>query len=839
MPVNLLNEKDLNAYLTDLVYQGSPVPSFKKEELSNSDFVEKHLDQVINAVLSQYFKHRLRTYLVKDEEHPFLIPVKKSDDLPNWAKSALDKGDKVFLFQSNLVPNDLFEKITTIKDYLYSITKANLEKKIATARNTQKPVKLTLDFLKTNNEFQDFEKTYEIAQNWHHVLAKQNNSQQKIQSLKQDSLSGTQEIMRLDNGMRIVKLTTPEALDYESAIMGHCVGKGSYDEGVKEGRIEIYSLRDANNEPHVTFEVRNNGVYQCKGKQNNRPASKYISYVQQFITAKQFALVQDVKNTCLIYQDGQYYDIFNLPKRFVIKGDLDLSKMELTQLPDLSTIIVEGNFYCSNNLLTSLKGAPQIIKGNFDCSHNKITSLEGVSQNLSRSFNCSNNELTSLEGAPQNIEGNFDCSNNKITSLEKSPQEIKGNFVCSNNKIMSLEKSPQKIKGNFVCSNNPITSLKGGPKEVGGDYYCCSCNLINLIGLPQIINGSVDCSHNENLISFKGAPREVKFWNCSYCPKINNLIGSPQLVRLGFDCSHNENLMSFEGAPKKVTGVFNCSHCPKIKSLVGMSQIVDSFICSNNLNLMSFEGAPEKVGSWNCSYCPKINNLVGAPQIVEGHFDCSHNENLMSFEGAPKKVKGWDCSYCPKIKSLVGMPQIVDGYFDCSNNVKLTSLIGGPQKVSYDYRCDKCGLSNLIGSPQIVGGDFNCSSNLSLISFEGVSEKIKGNFICLGSSFERFDCETQEFLHRFIVSSPNIKSLAGFPLHVSDTLSVEDLSVEDKMDFLYDLPTKTSYVKTNVPHLFQKMREELEQKATSSELKQPTDNSRLFKFFSSIRSAFK
>ena len=75
--------------------------------------------------------------------------------------------------------------------------------------------------------------------------------------------------MRLDNGMRIVKLTTPEALDYESKIMGHCVGSGAYDRRMQTGSIEIYSLRDDNNEPHVTFEVKDHAIHQCKGKENS------------------------------------------------------------------------------------------------------------------------------------------------------------------------------------------------------------------------------------------------------------------------------------------------------------------------------------------------------------------------------------------------------------------------------------------------------------------------------------------------------------------------------------------------------------------------------------------
>ena len=66
----------------------------------------------------------------------------------------------------------------------------------------------------------------------------------------------------------------------------------------------------------------------------------------------------------LFTQDGQKYDLNHLPEGFVIKGDVDLSNKELTELPDLSKVIVEGNFDCSYNQLTSLAGAPEKIGGN-------------------------------------------------------------------------------------------------------------------------------------------------------------------------------------------------------------------------------------------------------------------------------------------------------------------------------------------------------------------------------------------------------------------------------------------------------------------------------------------
>jgi hypothetical protein len=45
----------------------------------------------------------------------------------------------------------------------------------------------------------------------------------------------------------------------------------------------------------------------------------------------------------------------------VVPGNLNVSNLGLTQLPDLSDVVVQGNFSCLKNNLTSLKGAPRMF----------------------------------------------------------------------------------------------------------------------------------------------------------------------------------------------------------------------------------------------------------------------------------------------------------------------------------------------------------------------------------------------------------------------------------------------------------------------------------------------
>ena len=95
-----------------------------------------------------------------------------------------------------------------------------------------------------------------------------------------------------------------------------------------------------------------------------------------------------------------------MPK--VIQEDVDLSDLYLEKLPDfLEDVIVKGDFFCCNNSLTSLEGAPKKVGGGFYCYNNSLTSLEGAPKKVGRDFYCDHNSLTSLEGLPKEIGGNL------------------------------------------------------------------------------------------------------------------------------------------------------------------------------------------------------------------------------------------------------------------------------------------------------------------------------------------------------------------------------------------------------------------------------------------------
>jgi hypothetical protein len=49
----------------------------------------------------------------------------------------------------------------------------------------------------------------------------------------------------------------------------------------------------------------------------------------------------------------------------VVPGNLDIGGKGLSRLPDLSAVVIKGNFLCRYNNIATLEGAPQSVGGNY------------------------------------------------------------------------------------------------------------------------------------------------------------------------------------------------------------------------------------------------------------------------------------------------------------------------------------------------------------------------------------------------------------------------------------------------------------------------------------------
>ena len=126
--------------------------------------------------------------------------------------------------------------------------------------------------------------------------------------------------------------------------------------------------------------------------------------------------------------------------------------------PQTGLVDINGGFNCNRQGLTDLKGVRfGKVSGDFYCYENQLTSLVGAPQTVGRDFYCYENQLTTLVGAPQSVGGNFDCRSNQLTTLVGAPQSVDGSFWCHANQLTTLEGAPKTVGRDFWCGDNPVT----------------------------------------------------------------------------------------------------------------------------------------------------------------------------------------------------------------------------------------------------------------------------------------------------------------------------------------------------------------------------------------------
>ena len=84
----------------------------------------------------------------------------------------------------------------------------------------------------------------------------------------------------------------------------------------------------------------------------------------------------------------------------IIDEPVDISNLYYIELFDLSDVEVRHHFYCQNNSLTNLIGAPHTVGGSFYCNNNPLNSLEGIPKTIGGNF-CIPKELMSMFTAYQ------------------------------------------------------------------------------------------------------------------------------------------------------------------------------------------------------------------------------------------------------------------------------------------------------------------------------------------------------------------------------------------------------------------------------------------------------
>ena len=176
-----------------------------------------------------------------------------------------------------------------------------------------------------------------------------------------------------------------------------------------------------------------------------------------------------------------------------VNGDINLNGERLSELP-LQFNVIYGNFYCSGNQLTTLKGCPIKVTGNFYCYDNNLTDLEYCPKKVGGNFDCSNNELTSLKGCPDKVKG-FHCGWNNLKNLNGCPSVVTNDFYCSMNSLTTLEYTPDSIGFDFKAESNMLTTLENIPNCL--DAYLNNNEITSLKSNKSKIKGCLHLLDNK------------------------------------------------------------------------------------------------------------------------------------------------------------------------------------------------------------------------------------------------------------------------------------------------------------------------------------------------------
>ncbi len=242
-----------------------------------------------------------------------------------------DNGD-IIVFPEQLRHSEIYEQAQHIKDFVAAYI-ARYPEKVKTAGH--------------------FKTLLNGIDNWQDLLTFVNDNFDKLNDTTElfpdnvkNSRKDTEVVLAFpQENLLLVKLKSAAALDYETAKMDHCVGKGSYDKQVASGQTEIYSLRSIEPDgewlPHGTIEFKEGKIAQIKGYQDKKIERPYVSAIRRSILhlcqndnigkLHQQKRCSDLRNCgYLVSADNILIDLYNHPQEDIhltyFNSDSDLLK---------------------------------------------------------------------------------------------------------------------------------------------------------------------------------------------------------------------------------------------------------------------------------------------------------------------------------------------------------------------------------------------------------------------------------------------------------------------------------------------------------------------------------
>lgn len=177
----------------------------------------------------------------------------------------------------------------------------------------------------------------EMSKKWTEKLIKE--ARKNIDKELMDK--GVETVKELDGGFKIVKLVEERSFQLEGLRMGHCVA--SYFD--HHPKVDIFSLRDKNNNPHCTIEYdpKEKRINQIKGKGNKEVSKKYHKPVRDFLNSFEFDSIYtyDIKNISSVYFGTYFLDSDDFPKDLTLEKSLNIELVNFKHTFD--TLEIKGD----------------------------------------------------------------------------------------------------------------------------------------------------------------------------------------------------------------------------------------------------------------------------------------------------------------------------------------------------------------------------------------------------------------------------------------------------------------------------------------------------------------
>lgn len=342
--------QNINTYFNKVLFNGV-IENTEYHKLCGQTFnieaIKRNKDLIIREILYRYFNKNIRTLLIS-------------------AKSSQN-------FDANKLSNKTTENINLVHDFLYSVAEKYIDAQINDTPHPQQTIKF--DYLATSDEYSNFRTVLKHAQKWQRENRKKAKREQRDISA---SLRGTYKLMNLPNDYYVVHLGSQAAFNYESKTLGHHTDI-YYMDDIYNG-FGWYSIRQGY-KPILTLEVRKGNEVQCYGYKNEDDYNEKLrDAIRAFMNKRNLTIPNNSCNSFLGYIKikGIVHDIFNLGQNTVLDDSLNLDKLGLKKIPNMSTVTITKGFSIRDNKLHDFVGAPRRVCGDFDASNNPLDSLLGI-----------------------------------------------------------------------------------------------------------------------------------------------------------------------------------------------------------------------------------------------------------------------------------------------------------------------------------------------------------------------------------------------------------------------------------------------------------------------------